>query len=311
MASTTLFFLLLCSPTLSHAFDSASWSSFLWRRADTSRKVPEQGYYNPQANGGSLLTQIPVTYPMGQGEPVNAIISGLSDTDVLVDSEVNGGLRNYFLSFGFSSECLGQKSVGNQKVDLGDGNGYQNETSTIRWNYGDPALGSCKETIQGGNHFRYWVQNGPLANSGAIFMAVSYELPLARQHDIIPDGYNLGRDWLIGNITQSSIPTRNLTDSSAYSGSTSWAGYTYQTDIKYLPGLLQNTSDGINHNITVGVDGINAVDGLVALFTVRIATRPSNSPSSNAAWSNTPLQLLKPATLVAALSIPLLLSLCS
>ena len=39
-----------------------------------------------------------------------------------------------------------------------------NETSVIRWNYGDPQLGSCQQTIQGGNHFRYWVQNGPNAN---------------------------------------------------------------------------------------------------------------------------------------------------
>jgi hypothetical protein len=74
----------------------------------------------------------------------------------------------------------------------------ENETAVIRWNYGDAALGACKETIQGGNHFRYWVQNGDKANrcvlsrlftcyiithfsSGAIFMALSYELPVARK----------------------------------------------------------------------------------------------------------------------------------
>ena len=33
---------------------------------------------------------------MGQGEPVNTIISGNSDEAVLVDSEADGGLRNYF-----------------------------------------------------------------------------------------------------------------------------------------------------------------------------------------------------------------------
>lgn len=71
-----------------------------------------------------------------------------------------------------------------------------NETAEIRWNYGDAQLGACKETIEGGDHFRYWPQNGPQGNryglgiiclqeinfvcftSGAIFMAVSYELPL-------------------------------------------------------------------------------------------------------------------------------------
>ena len=34
---------------------------------------------------------------MGQGEPLNAIISGNSDARVLQDAEVDGGLRNYFL----------------------------------------------------------------------------------------------------------------------------------------------------------------------------------------------------------------------
>jgi len=82
----------------------------------------------------------------------------------------------------------------------------------IRWNYYDPQLGSCKETVQGGNHFRYWVQDGPSANTGAIFLAASYEKPIARelfvslpikfirrsypgveQHDVIPNGYSLGR----------------------------------------------------------------------------------------------------------------------
>lgn len=138
---------------------------------------------------------------------MNIIISGNSDSDVLVDSEADGGLRNYFLwgllpalcpravandkciphrSFGFSDECLGQHAGSDQAVNLGDGNGYRmpfwiasdflganhldcrhwtvNETAVIRWNYGDAALGSCKETIEGGNHFRYWVQDGSSAD---------------------------------------------------------------------------------------------------------------------------------------------------
>jgi len=40
---------------------------------------------------------IPVTYPMGQGEPLNAIILGTSDERVLDDNEHAGGLQNYFL----------------------------------------------------------------------------------------------------------------------------------------------------------------------------------------------------------------------
>ena len=80
------------------------------------------------------------TFPPGQGEPLNTIISGNSDARVLVDSEENGGLLNFFLyvtqqcvyyfmlnasfrSFGFSGECLGQHSGALQAANLGDGHG--------------------------------------------------------------------------------------------------------------------------------------------------------------------------------------------
>ena len=88
---------------------------------------------------------MPGTYPPGQGEPINVIISGLSSSAVLKDQETNGGLLNYYLyvvnfnpcplsslsafcgmpsSFGFSGECLGQHSGSDQAANLGDGNGY-------------------------------------------------------------------------------------------------------------------------------------------------------------------------------------------
>lgn len=63
-----------------------------------------------------------------------------------------------------------------------DRNSTVNETAVIRWDYGDPSLGTCKETIEGGNHFRYWVQNGPSADryissrSLAIYEAHSYSV---------------------------------------------------------------------------------------------------------------------------------------
>jgi len=82
---------------------------------------------------------------MGMGEPLNAIISGNSDSRVLVNADVDGGLLNYFMfvaflagsfvprlidllasisrSFGFSGECLGQHSGSDQAANLGDGNG--------------------------------------------------------------------------------------------------------------------------------------------------------------------------------------------
>jgi hypothetical protein len=45
---------------------------------------------------------VPGTFPPGQGEPLNALISGQSDAAVLKDQETNGGLRNYFLYASFA-----------------------------------------------------------------------------------------------------------------------------------------------------------------------------------------------------------------
>ncbi|OSD07339.1 hypothetical protein PYCCODRAFT_1463624 [Trametes coccinea BRFM310] len=278
MATMSLFLMLLCAPALSFArYPNAPRSpSPLWRRG---RNVPPMGFYNPTELGGSMLTIAPNTN--GLGEPLNVIVSGHSDATVLVDSEDNGGLRNYFLSVGFGAECLGQHAGDAQTANLGDGKGQVNETSELRWDYGDPSLGTCTETIKGGNHFRYWVQDGSKANSGAIFMATSYELPIQMGHDIIFDGYNLGRDWLVGNATaqQSLIPTGNITNGTTYSGQTSFGGYTYKTDVIYLSGILSNSSQGVNHNVTVGNANTLPVDGYVAVMTISIVSEPQRTTS--------------------------------
>ena len=39
---------------------------------------------------------MPGTFPEGMGEPLNAILSGHSDSAVLVDQQTDGGLRNYW-----------------------------------------------------------------------------------------------------------------------------------------------------------------------------------------------------------------------
>ncbi|KDQ62748.1 hypothetical protein JAAARDRAFT_30658 [Jaapia argillacea MUCL 33604] len=312
MASISLFFLLLCVPNLSVAssYDPRGHPPSPHRHL-LPRGVPPQGFYLPTSNGGAMLTIVPDTYPAGLGEPLNGIITANSDSDVLVDQEINGGLRNYFQAVGFSSECLGQHSGSDQGANLGDGNGVKNETAVIRWDYGDPAFGTCTETIQGGNHFRYWVQNGNQANSGAIFMGLSYELPIALQHDIIPNGYNLARDWFVGNATGGQfVNTSTVSNTSTFSGSVSSQGYTYQTDVQYVSGLLQNTSNGINHYLSVGVDGKNAIDGLVALIQVKITAKPATTTKSSANHSSLPPRLfrhLPPVLALAALlTFPLL-----
>jgi hypothetical protein len=72
---------------------------------------------------------------------------------------------------------------------------------------------------------------------------------LSNNHLIAPNGYNLGRDHLVGNLTDQDnvVPTLNLTNTTTYSGSRSWNNYTYETSVKYISGLLKNSSEGINH----------------------------------------------------------------
>lgn len=51
------------------------------------------------------------TYPPGQGEPLNVIVSGDSDPQVLVDSLDNGGFQNYMLCVWCTTSRIGnQKS---------------------------------------------------------------------------------------------------------------------------------------------------------------------------------------------------------
>jgi len=123
-------------------------------------------------------------------------------------------------------------------------------------------------------------------------MAASYEKPIAQQHDIVPNGYNFGRDEIVGNLTSTQIPTSTLTNASTFSGQTASNGYTYQTNVKYVSGLLQNTSSGINHAGTVAVNGQNAIDGLVAVLNVTITQRPQTPSSAQSVSSSRTWHLL-------------------
>jgi hypothetical protein len=58
-----------------------------------------------------------------------------------------------------------------QKANLGDGHGWLDQRIELRKDYGNPDIGSCWESLVGGNHFRMFRQNGPNANTGALFLA--------------------------------------------------------------------------------------------------------------------------------------------
>ena len=43
-----------------------------------------------------------------------------------------------------------------------------NQTTILRYNYDDPVFGTCSESLQGGNHFRVFKQNGTTVRSRSI-----------------------------------------------------------------------------------------------------------------------------------------------
>ncbi|KAG0703230.1 hypothetical protein DFH29DRAFT_917759 [Suillus ampliporus] len=195
-------------------------------------------YYDPTAGGGSML----INAGDGYGEPLNVIISGLSSPAVLTYD----GAINYARAVGFSEECFGLHLGGLMPANLGDGNGWVNQTIELRQDYGDEGIGTCFESLIGGDHFRIFVQNGTAADSGALFLAVSQEEPSTENHNIVPDGYDIGRDNLV----------------TAAVGQTSYGGVKYNTIAQNITGLLASGSNGINHGI--------AQDGIVTLLTVTI-----------------------------------------
>ncbi|KAI0312307.1 hypothetical protein OF83DRAFT_1166014 [Amylostereum chailletii] len=195
-------------------------------------------FYDPAEGGGSILDKASGNL----GEPLNVIISGLSSPEVLTLE----GLTNYGRAIGFAPECLGLHLGGYQSADLGDGKGTVDQATILRQDYSGTGESTCIESLIGGDHFRAWQQNGPKANSGAVFLAVSKEKTAFNHHDIVDNGDNIGRDELV----------------SAAKGVVSWDGVTYNTVVEDITGLMAVGSEGINHGI--------AVDGIVKLLTVTI-----------------------------------------
>ncbi|KAJ4493825.1 hypothetical protein C8J55DRAFT_499933 [Lentinula edodes] len=206
------------------------------------RQATDADFFNPLLNGGSMLDQVPGVL----GEPLNVIISAQSSPDVLTLD----GIINFAKAIGFSTECLGIHSGAPQSANLGDGNGWVNQTIELREDYGDSVLGTCLESLIGGNHFRVFVQNGTEHPTGALFLAVSTEENVTEGHTTAPDGYDTGRDLFSAAAINSG-------------GTTSFGGTTYSTVGTNITGLIQPGSTGVE-------DGI-ATDGIVTLLTVTIA----------------------------------------
>ncbi|KAJ7090202.1 hypothetical protein B0H15DRAFT_922380 [Mycena belliarum] len=184
-------------------------------------------YTDPRSGGGRMLTV--------QNEPLNIIVSGLSSPEVLSTR----GIVNFGNAIGYGDDCFGIHLGGPQAADLGDGNG-------LREDFGSKPIGTCLETLIGGNHYRVFRQNGGRANTGALFLAASKEESVTEHHDIVPNG-----DQVVSEAT---------------GGKRSFSSIDYTSTVTYVDGLLAPGAEGINHNI--------AIDGRVAILTITATTDP-------------------------------------
>ncbi|KDR75416.1 hypothetical protein GALMADRAFT_98884 [Galerina marginata CBS 339.88] len=215
-------------------------------------------FFNPLTGGGSLLDNA----GSGGGEPLNVIISGLSSPGVLTDA----GVLNFAKAIGFSTECLGIHIGDPQSANLGDGNGAVNQTASgsqswspgssfipmfsyqveLRQDFGDANLGTCLESAIGGNHFRQVIEYQLNHIRTFLFAPINILQNAAENHNIVPDGYDIGRNLLVSSAV----------------GTTSFGGATYSTVARNISGLLPVGSAGVNHGI--------AIDGIVTLLTVTV-----------------------------------------
>ncbi|KAI0758333.1 hypothetical protein BC629DRAFT_1598144 [Irpex lacteus] len=199
------------------------------------RAQNKTAFFNPIDRNGSFFASFDAK-DQGPGEPLNVIIAGSSSPEVLTDE----GILQYARAIGF----FGRGSP--QVANLGDGNGPQPQIFELREDFGNTQTGVCIEQLIGGNHFRVYRQNGSLANSGALFLAVSSELNVLHNHTISADGYNRGRDFLVRGAV----------------GAKSFNGTTFNTVAKNLTAVMPAGSQNVNHNISV--------DGNAVLLTVTV-----------------------------------------
>jgi hypothetical protein len=75
-------------------------------------------------------------------------------------------------------------------------------------------------------------------------LGVSKESQARDHHDIVVDGYNLGRDWLVQKAVEGGY----------------WKGFWWKAEVEWKEGLLEPGKEGVNHGIEQ--------DGRVAILTV-------------------------------------------
>ncbi|GJN90587.1 hypothetical protein Rhopal_003599-T1 [Rhodotorula paludigena] len=220
------------------------------------------GYANPTAGGGKWLTLARNTWPEGLGEPINIVISANSHPALMTDE----GFYDWGMSINFGTylldasgvgsyhgECFGQTDGARQAANLGDGNGMHNQSDLLRENFGDVTYGVCKESANGGFHYRVWRQNGTDADTGAWFLAASEEEDLSNNHMIVDNGYDLGRDEVVRRAVAPGGTKSPITNTTYTATAVNASGVGYFDNITFWDINHRISTDGVVMVLTVDV----------------------------------------------------------
>ncbi|OCF41729.1 hypothetical protein I317_04433 [Kwoniella heveanensis CBS 569] len=227
--------------------------------------VEALGFNDPSKTGGSMLTYTLWTTPPNLGEPLNIIISNESDPRVLEETMLDGGLYNYLEAAAFGNQCFGLHMGDKQQANLGDGLTNQTQHTILRYQYfRNHFLGTCLESIYGGNHIRVWKQY----SSGAYFLSSSAEEDSTDNHKLGLNAYDAGRDLFVGNATNIRVQG-HLEANQTFVGEVSKRGWKYRTTVRYIEDLVPANRTKWNHYTGVQAIGGYVSDGLVAVLTVQ------------------------------------------
>lgn len=181
------------------------------------------------------------------------ILANSSDKDVAL-----GEYASWANSLNFGFGYFPRRS---EAANVGDGEGFQYPSRIFQW------INSTWSGEHGGTALGCYVQNGTKLATGAVFISAAIMKPSSEQYTVEDNGFDLARDYLVGNATKND----NTTDpeTKAVFG-TKLLGY----DKTMLQGLSEN-----NFTQNIGTDGRVAILEVKVLKQGAPTTKEGNGQS--------------------------------